>query len=73
MKSPTSDALRRVQKTLREALRQSNYVIFDSRRMKGLPDAAIERELRRKWVEDLRHLKGLILVKRGGVVVVIKP
>lgn len=71
MKSPTTDSKRRIQRTLRDALSQSQYVIFDSRRMKGLPDKAIEQELR-KWAPELKSLKRLIFVGRGGVVIDIK-
>ena len=71
MKSPTASQLRRVQRTLRDALKQSRNVIFDSRRMKGLPDKAIERELR-KWAVELKHLDRLLFVGRGGTVIDIK-
>lgn len=71
MKSPTSGAKRRIQRTLRDALVQSRCVIFDSRRMKGLPDKAIERELRKRTPE-LKSLKHLIFVGRGGIVIDIK-
>lgn len=71
MKSPKSDKLKMVQKNLRLALRQSHNVIFDSRRMKNLPDSAIEREVR-KWGGELRAMKHLIYVNRSGGVVRIK-
>ena len=71
MKAPTANQLRRVQRTLRDALKQSSNVIFDSRRMKGLPDKAIERELR-KWAGELKRLDKLLFVGRGGAVVDIK-
>ena len=47
MKSPKSDKMAMVQKNMRRALHQSPNVIFDSRRMKRLLDAAIEREVRK--------------------------
>lgn len=71
MKAPKSDKLRRVQRSLRNALHQSQNVIFDSRRMKGIPDAPIERELR-KYAAELRKLKHLMFVNRKGEVLVIK-
>lgn len=71
MKSPTTNSKRRIQRTLRDALAQSHCVIFDSRRMKGLPDKAVEQELR-KWAPELKSLKHLIFVGRGGVVIDIK-
>lgn len=58
MKAPKSSALRRVQRTLRDAVKQSRSVIFDSRRMKGVPDKAIERELR-MWAKELKSLDRL--------------
>ena len=68
---PTASQIRRVQRALRDALKQSSNVIFDSRRMKGLPDKAIERELR-KWAGELKRLDKLLFVGRGGAVVDIK-
>ena len=63
MKAPKSDKLRMVEQNLRRALKQSQNVIFDSRRMKGLPDHAIERELN-KWSKELKSLKRLLFVNR---------
>lgn len=71
MKAPKASAARRIQRTLRDALHQSRFVVFDSRRMKGLPDKAVERELR-KWAPELKSLKRLVFVGRGGIVVDIK-
>ena len=71
MKSPKSDKMAMVQKNMRRALHQSPNVIFDARRMKRLPDAAIEREVR-KWAGELRGLKHAIYVNRHGNVIVIK-
>ena len=70
-KSPKSDKMAMVQKNMRRALHQSPNVIFDARRMKRLPDAAIEREVR-KWAGELRELKHAIYVNRHGNVIVIK-
>ena len=71
MKAPTASSLRRVQRTLRDALKQSQNVIFDSRRMKGIPDSAIERELR-KWAPELKSLRRLQFVNRHGAIIDIK-
>ena len=71
MKSPTSGKMRMVQQNLCRATRQSENVIFDSRRMKGLPDRAIEREVRKQSAE-LKHLKRLKCVNRHGDVIDIK-
>lgn len=71
MKSPKSSKLKRVERTLRDALHQSPYVIFDSQRIKGLSDTQIRIELE-KWSEELRGLKGLIYVTKKRTVLVIK-
>ncbi|WP_165043810.1 MULTISPECIES: hypothetical protein [unclassified Adlercreutzia] len=71
MKAPESCKLKMVERNLRRALKQSPNVIFDSRRMKGIPDTAIERELR-KWALELKSLRRLILVNRHGKVIAIK-
>ena len=72
MKAPKSDKLHMVEQNLRRALKQSQNVIFDSRRMKGLPDRAIERELR-KWGKELRSLRRLLFVNRHAQVIDIVP
>lgn len=72
MKAPKSDKLHMVEQNLRRALKQSSNIIFDSRRMKGLPDHAIERELR-KWGKELRSLKRLLFVNRHAQVIDIVP
>lgn len=71
MKSPTSEKLRMVERNLRRAAHQSPNVIFDSRRMKGVPDEAIERELR-KWSSELRGVSHVLFVNRHGAVIDIK-
>lgn len=68
MKAPKSSKLVAVERNLRRALGQSRNIIFDSRRMKGVPDAAIERELR-KWGHDLKAVRRLIMVNRRAEVI----
>ena len=63
MKAPKSDKLKMVEQNLRRALKQSPNVIFDSCRMKGIPDEAIERELR-KYARELQRLRKLVFVNR---------
>lgn len=72
MKALKSSKLHMVEQNLRRALKQSSNAIFDSRRMKGLPDHAIERELR-KWGKELKSLKRLLFVNRHAQVIDIKP
>lgn len=71
IKAPKSGQLKAVQKNLRLAIHQSKNVIFDSRRMKKIPDHMIERELI-KWSGEMRSLQHLIYVNRRGFVIVIK-
>ena len=71
MKSPKSGNTDMILKNLRRALHQSSYVIFDSRRMKRLPNQVIEREVRRR-ANELKSLKSLIYIDCHGVVMVVK-
>ena len=71
IKAPTSGKTDMILKNLRRALHQSSHVIFDSRRMKHLPNHAIEREVRLR-ASELRSLKHLIYINRHGEVVIIK-
>ncbi len=71
MKSPTSGKLRMVERNLRRAAHQSSNIVFDSRRMKNVPDAAIERELR-KWSSELSGVSHVLFVNRHGAVIDVK-
>ena len=71
MKAPKSAKPAAVDKNLRKALHQARCVVFDSRRMKGLPDAAVERELR-KSASSLKSMKRLLFVNRRGSVIDLK-
>lgn len=71
IKSPVSHKKSMIQKNLRRALHQSCNVVFDSRRMKDLPNAVIEQEVRQRSVA-LRTLKHLIYISRRGEVVLVK-
>lgn len=71
IKAPKSSRLDMIQKNIRRALHQSNCVIFDSRRMKNLPNQIIEREVRIRS-NEMRSLKHLIYINRYGEVVIIK-
>lgn len=71
VKSPTSDNLRVVQKRLREAIHQSKDVIFDSRRMRRLPNQQIQTEVE-KWASCLTSIRRLLYVNRAGKVIKIK-
>lgn len=70
-KAPKSGKINMIQINIRRALHQSNCVVFDSRRMKNLPNSAIEREVRLR-ANELRSLKHLIYISRYGKVATIK-
>lgn len=72
IKAPEGSLMKRVEKNIRRALAQSCNVIFDCRRMKGLPDTAIERELRVCANGRVKRLKHLLFINRKGAVIDIK-
>ena len=71
MKAPKASNARAIDRNLRRALRQSGRIIIDSRRMKDLPDATVERELR-KHARDMRSIERLVFVNHRGEVIDIK-
>lgn len=71
MKAPKASNARAIDRNLRRALRQSARIIIDSRRMKNLPDATVERELR-KHARDMRSIERLLFVNHHGEVIDIK-
>ena len=71
IKSPISNRLSNVQKTLRKAAHQSSSVIYDSQRVKDLTDLQIEKELR-KQTRGFRSLKHVIFVNKKREVIDIK-
>lgn len=71
MKSPTADNIRAISRNVRKAMHQSHNIVIDSYRVKRVPDAAIERELR-KTVNELRSIRHLKFVNRKREVIDIK-
>ena len=70
-KAPNGSRTYIIEKRLREGVKQSSSIVFDSRRMKSLPDDAIQREL----VACLKRINALCRLKfidRHGRVVDIK-
>lgn len=63
MKAPRSDNIQKVQKTLRNAIRQSPNIIYDSHRIRRLNDFQIKRELE-KWAKTFPALKKLIFIDK---------
>jgi hypothetical protein len=68
MKAPTSSKLSAVQDNLKKASKQSPNIVFDSRRMKKVPDKAIERELSIQ-LHKSKAIKRILFVNRHGIVV----
>lgn len=71
MKAPKADNARAIDRSLRRALHQSPNIIFDSHRMKKLPDAVVERELR-KHAREMRSIKHLWFINRRREIIDIK-
>lgn len=71
MKAPRSDKASAIDKNVRKALHQSKWVIFDSRRMKKIPDSTVERELR-KSAQTLHSMRRLLFINRKAEVIDIK-
>ena len=72
MKAPNGSSMKAVERNLRKACAQSPNVIFDSCRLKSIPDNAIERELRSCMSGRIKQLKRLIFVNRHRAVIDIK-
>lgn len=71
MKAPISGKLSAIEDNLKRASKQSDRVVFDSRRMKRVPDKAIIRELNTKSHSNkfISHVK---FVNRHGKIIDIK-
>ena len=51
MKAPKASSIKAVERNLKRGKWQSCRIVFDSRRMKYVPDKAIERELMKRFAE----------------------
>jgi hypothetical protein len=71
LKAPNGSSLSLVEKNLRRAVKQSGNIVFDSRRVKRIPDAALERELA-KWAKEIKGVDRLKFINRHRVVIDIK-
>ena len=69
--SPTAGNLKAVERNLKRGRWQSENIIFDSRRMKKLPNAPIEREVR-KQAFAVPRIKRLRYVNKRGQIIDIK-
>jgi len=70
LKAPTGNQKKVIERNLKKARWQSDNVVFDSRRMKKIPDDAIQRKLS-KWLHEMKGLNRLLFVNRHGTVVEI--
>jgi len=71
MKAPKGSRLATIAKNLRRGSHQPDKIIFDSRRMKNIPDRIIEQELSRqlRYIAKITKIK---FVNRHGAVIDIK-
>ena len=71
-KSPTAKYTKTILKNLKESRWQADFVVLDSRRMKGIPNTAILREVvaSLKQVPEIRRLR---YITKDGKLVDIKP
>lgn len=70
-KSPTANHTKTILKNLKEARWQSDKVILDSRRMKGVPNEAILRELKSS-IREVPEIKRLKYVSKSRELIDIK-
>lgn len=71
MKSPETGRLSSLQRVLRRASKQSSNIIIDDARMRGVSDAAVEKELRR-LKPLVKAIRRLVFVSKGRDVVDIR-
>ena len=70
-KAPKSNKLKAVERNLKKGRWQSQNIVFDCRRMKGLPDEVIEREVRSQ-AHKVGRISRLIYVNKHGQIIDIK-
>jgi hypothetical protein len=68
IKSPVASKLSAVERNLKRAYHQSVNIVFDSRRMKYLPDKSIQKELVKQFVLT-KNIKSILLVNRKQEVI----
>ncbi|MDR1421322.1 MAG: hypothetical protein LBI64_00455 [Coriobacteriales bacterium] len=71
-KAPKSGQLDAIERNLKKGSKQSGRIVFDSRRMKRIPDKVIARELATR-LKKQRTLAAIIFVNRHGTVIDIAP
>ncbi len=68
MKAPKASNIKAVERNLKRGKWQSCRIVFDSRRMKYVPDKAIERELRKRFAE-IKEIERIKFINRHGQVI----
>lgn len=68
MKAPKASNLKAVERNLKRAKWQSCRIVFDSRRMKYVPDKVVERELR-KHFSEMKGISKIKFINRRGQVI----
>lgn len=69
--APTADNLKAVERNLERVRWQSANIVFDCRRMKKLPDGAIEREVR-KQTSVIEGVAKVLYINKHGKIIDIK-
>jgi hypothetical protein len=67
-KAPKSGKMDAVERNLKKAAKQSCNIVFDSRRMKKVPNVAIQRELSAQLSKS-KVMKRILFVNRHGTVI----
>ncbi len=68
MKAPKAGSTKAVERNLKRGKWQSCRIIFDSRRMKYVPDKVIERELRKRFAE-IKEIEKIKFINRRSQVI----
>ena len=68
MKAPKASNLKAVERNLKRGKWQSCRIVFDSRRMKYIPDKVIERELRKRFAE-IKEIENIKFINRHSQVI----
>ena len=68
MKAPKASNIKSVERNLKRGKWQSCRIVFDSRRMKYVPDKVIERELRKRFAE-IKEIEKIKFINRRSQVI----
>jgi hypothetical protein len=71
LKAPNGSSISLVEKNLRRAVKQAGNIVFDSHRVKRIPDSALQRELT-KWAKEIKGINRLRFINRHRAVIDIK-